>query len=132
MALNKFRLNSTVWIDVLLNVLGGIFGILFLIYLLINEPTETKKIDAVAEVIITADWPNEIGNDIDLWILMPHNRAVGYIRPQDAEVSLERDDLGHREVVSRAVDMPTVIISIPALIVPTSLGSMPTKAKENM
>lgn len=97
MVLNKFRLNSTIWIDVLLNVLCGFAGILFLIYLLIHEPTETKKIDSVAEVIVTADWPNGIGNDIDLWILMPHNRAVGYNRKQDNEVSLERDDLGHRE-----------------------------------
>ena len=97
MVLNKFRLNSTVWIDVLLNVLCGFAGILFLIYLLIHDPVETKQIDSVAEVIITADWPNGIGNDIDLWILMPHDQAVGYNRKQDREVSLERDDLGHRE-----------------------------------
>ncbi len=97
MALNKFRLNSTIWIDVLLNVLCGFAGILFLIYLLIHEPTETKKIDSVAEVIITADWPNEIGNDMDLWLLMPNDQAVGYSQKQVSEVSLERDDLGNRE-----------------------------------
>jgi len=117
MVLNKFRLNSMIWIDVLLNVLGGILGILFLIYLIINEPTETKKIDAVAEVIITADWPNEIGNDIDLWILMPNNKAVGYKRTQYAEVSLERDDLGQRErtvvdgeLVPKLVNQETIFL----------------------
>lgn len=97
MVLNKFRLNSTIWIDVLLNVLGGILGILFLIYLLINEPIDTKKIDAVAEVIITADWPSASKSDIDLWILMPNDQAVGYTQKQVGEVSLERDDLGMRE-----------------------------------
>lgn len=97
MILNKFRLSSTVLIDVLLNVVCGLAAALFLIYLLVDEPTETKRVDSVAEAMITADWPNASGDDIDLWLLMPNDKAVGYSQKQQGEVSLERDDLGMRE-----------------------------------
>jgi len=89
------RYKSTIaFVDLLFNILLGIFILFYLSQLLINEPS-SKKIDSTAQVAITLDWPDDIPSDIDLWIMDPIGTIVGYQNEDGALMHLERDDLGN-------------------------------------
>jgi hypothetical protein len=86
--------SSLAFVDLLFNILLGVFILYWLAQLLINEP-ESKQVDTVAQVLVTLDWPDESGNDIDIWVRDPSGLAVGYQNRDAGVMSLERDDLGH-------------------------------------
>ena len=89
------RYKSTIaFVDLLFNILLGIFILFYLSQLLINEPS-SQKIDSTAQVAITLDWPDATPSDIDLWIMDPLGNVVGYQNEDDALMHLERDDLGN-------------------------------------
>jgi hypothetical protein len=80
--------------DMLFNVLLAVFSIFILSVILINDPTQNKKIDLKAELMITMTWPDNSAHDIDLWLLLPDGSKVGFPSKQSSYVGLERDDLG--------------------------------------
>lgn len=80
--------------DLLFNLVVGLTCLYFLALLLINPPTEAKKIDSKAEFIVTMEWPERSNADVDLWVEMPGGDVVGYQQKQKNAVVLERDDIG--------------------------------------
>ena len=90
--IEKYKSNLA-FTDLLFNILLGVFILYWLASLLINDP-ESKQIDTVAQALIILEWPDESGNDIDLWVRDPNGVIVGYQNRDAGNMSLERDDLG--------------------------------------
>ncbi|MEH6455369.1 MAG: hypothetical protein V7749_03545 [Cocleimonas sp.] len=82
------------FIDLLFNSLLG-FSFLFLVTLLfINPKADKAKVEKQAEYIITATWPQNIADDIDLWMRAPTGHTVSYLQKEVGWLHLERDDRG--------------------------------------
>ncbi|MEE9310216.1 MAG: hypothetical protein V3U64_04290 [Cocleimonas sp.] len=82
------------FIDLLFNTLMG-FSFLFLVALLFINPVADKaKVDKQAEYVITATWPQDLSDDIDLWMRDPTGRTVSYLAKEAGWLNLERDDRG--------------------------------------
>lgn len=82
------------FVDVVFNILLGVFILYWLAQLLINDP-ESRKVDTAAEYLVTLEWPTSAPHDIDLWIEDPLGNVVGYQSRDKGLMSLERDDLGN-------------------------------------
>jgi len=80
--------------DLLFNLLIGFTSLLLIAFLLINPIAEEGIIDPRSEFIITMQWEDTSGLDIDLWIKGPQNVIVGFPQKDGAYIVLERDDLG--------------------------------------
>jgi len=82
------------FIDLLFNTLMG-FSFLFLVSLLfINPVADSAKVDKQAEYIISAVWPEQLKDDIDLWMRTPVGHTVSYLAKEAGWLHLERDDRG--------------------------------------
>ncbi len=82
------------FIDLLFNTLMG-FSFLFLISLLfINPKADRASVEKHAEYIISATWPKNLADDIDLWMRAPTGHTVSYIAKEAGWLHLERDDRG--------------------------------------
>lgn len=82
------------FIDLLFNTLLG-FSFLFLVSLLfINPKADQAKVDKQAEYIITATWPKNLADDVDLWMRSPVGHTVSYLAKEAGWLNLERDDRG--------------------------------------
>ena len=82
------------FIDLLFNTLLG-FTFLFLVSLLfINPKAKRGSVDMVAEYIITATWPKNLADDIDLWVHAPTGHTVSYMQKEAGWLTLDRDDRG--------------------------------------
>ena len=80
--------------DLLFNALMT-FTFLFLItLLLLNPPAKSGIVDPKAEFIITASWPDDDPNDIDIWAEGPDYGLVSYRNPEHGLMHLDRDDRG--------------------------------------
>jgi hypothetical protein len=82
------------FVDVVFNILLGVFILYWLAQLLINDP-ESRKVDTAAEYLVTLEWPTSAPHDIDLWVEGPLGNVVGYQSRDSGLMSLERDDLGN-------------------------------------
>lgn len=82
------------FIDLLFNTLMG-FSFLFLVSLLfINPQADSASVEKQAEYIISATWPENLADDIDLWVRAPTGHTVSYIAKEAGWLHLERDDRG--------------------------------------
>ncbi len=92
--MEKYKSNLA-FIDILFQFLTALSVLLWLAVLLINDPGK-KEVDTIADMLITVNWPNSIGNDIDIWVMDPIGNMVGYkgVNRDAGFMSLERDDLG--------------------------------------
>jgi hypothetical protein len=82
------------FIDLLFNTLLG-FTFLFLVSLLfINPKAKRGSVDMVAEFIITATWPKNLPDDIDLWVHAPTGHTASYLQKEAGWLTLDRDDRG--------------------------------------
>lgn len=83
------------FLDLLLNLVM-LFIMLFVVaFLLIRPPTETAKaVEMKAELVIEMDWPGGSLDDIDLWLLLPDGRRVGFPNKDTGIATLDRDDRG--------------------------------------
>lgn len=82
------------FIDLLFNTLMG-FSFLFLVSLLfINPKADKASVEKQAEYIITATWPKNLSDDIDLWMRSPTGQTVSYLAKEAGWLNLERDDRG--------------------------------------
>lgn len=82
------------FIDLLFNTLIG-FSFLFLVALLfINPKADSASVEKQAEYIISATWPQNLEDDIDLWMRGPTGRTVSYLAKETGWLNLERDDRG--------------------------------------
>jgi hypothetical protein len=82
------------FIDLLFNTLLG-FSFLFLVSLVfINPKADRAKVDMQAEYMISATWPDDVADDIDLWVLSPYDYKVSYLQREAGFLVLDRDDRG--------------------------------------
>lgn len=85
--------DSVPMLDILFNTLLA-FVFLFMIAFMLINPPNNKKIDPKAEVMIVLEWNEKSFDDIDLWALLPNDKAVGFRSREQDGAHLERDDLG--------------------------------------
>jgi hypothetical protein len=82
------------FIDLLFNTLLG-FTFLFLVTVLFVNPDARKgRVDLKAEYIISATWPDDLADDIDLWVRDPIGNTVSYLQKDAGWLHLDRDDRG--------------------------------------
>jgi hypothetical protein len=88
------RIGSDPFVDLLFNALLG-FTFLFLIALMFINPQARKgRIDLKAEYIISVTWPDQLADDIDLWVQDPLGETASYLRKDAGWLHLDRDDRG--------------------------------------
>jgi len=82
------------FIDLLFNALLG-FTFLFLVSVMFINPEARKgRVDLKAEYIISVTWPDQLADDIDLWVQDPIGETVSYLRKDAGWLHLDRDDRG--------------------------------------
>ena len=82
------------FIDLLFNALLG-FTFLFLVSVMFMNPQARKgRVDLKAEYIISVTWPDQLADDIDLWVQDPIGETVSYLRKDAGWLHLDRDDRG--------------------------------------
>jgi hypothetical protein len=87
----------TVWLDTALLMLGGFILTTVLMLSVVNPPAssaETAGEKSPGNVIIEAQWADTLDADVDLWVLAPGDRPVGYSNKSGTIFNLLRDDLG--------------------------------------
>jgi hypothetical protein len=89
----QFR-STDPFIDLLFNALLG-FTFLFLVSVMFMNPEARKgRINLKAEYIISVTWPDQLADDIDLWVQDPIGDTVSYLRKDAGWLHLDRDDRG--------------------------------------
>jgi hypothetical protein len=89
----QFR-STDPFIDLLFNALLG-FTFLFLVSVMFMNPEARKgRIDLKAEYIISVTWPDQLADDIDIWVQDPIGETVSYLRKDAGWLHLDRDDRG--------------------------------------
>lgn len=82
------------FIDLLFNALLG-FTFLFLVSVMFMNPDARKgRVNLKAEFIISVTWPDQLADDIDLWVQDPIGETVSYLRKDAGWLHLDRDDRG--------------------------------------
>ena len=62
----------------------------------LNPPARAEgEISSPGNVIVEIRWPDELNEDVDLWVEAPGDRPVGYTNKGGRVFNLLRDDLGH-------------------------------------
>ena len=87
--------------DMLFNALLS-FTFMFLVaFMLINPVADDAKIDPKAEFLITATWPDNHPDDMDLYVQDPLGGLVWYKGREAGLMHLDRDDRGNfRDVIT--------------------------------
>ena len=89
----QFR-STDPFIDLLFNALLG-FTFLFLVSVMFINPEARKgRVDLKAEYIISVTWPDQMADDIDIWVQDPIGETVSYLRKDAGWLHLDRDDRG--------------------------------------
>lgn len=89
----QFR-STDPFIDLLFNALLG-FTFLFLVSVMFMNPEARKgRVNLKAEYIISVTWPDQLADDIDLWVQDPIGDTVSYLRKDAGWLHLDRDDRG--------------------------------------
>ena len=82
------------FIDLLFNALLG-FTFLFLVSVMFMNPEARKgRVNLKAEYIISVTWPDQLADDIDIWVQDPIGETVSYLRKDAGWLHLDRDDRG--------------------------------------
>ena len=82
------------FLDFLFNTLLCFVALFAVALLVINPNQDDKKIDVKAEFIITATWPGDMNDDIDLYVEDPNGNIVYFKRQEAGLMHLDRDDMG--------------------------------------
>jgi hypothetical protein len=94
--------SDTVFRDVIMLALAGFVAIVILLLPHINPPgKEVKTATPPANVIVEIRWPETLYTDVDLWVQGPKDKPVGYSNQGGLIFNLLRDDLGHRDDISK-------------------------------
>lgn len=88
--------NSLAFLDLLFNTLLCFVMLFAISFLLINPIQDNKKIDVKAEFLITVSWPNELKDDVDVYVEDPVGNIIYFKKKNAGLMHLDRDDLGHR------------------------------------
>ena len=93
----RLLLGGTVFRDVIMLVLAGFVVIILLLLPHITPPAQADKqsMDPPGNVMVEMRSLDELGTDIDLWVLAPGDSTVGYLHKDGSAFNLLRDDRGH-------------------------------------
>ena len=80
--------------DLLFNTLLAFVMLFAIAFVAMNPKAKTGVIDAKAEFIITASWPDMNPNDIDTWVQDPAGNTVWFRAREGGMMHLDRDDRG--------------------------------------
>jgi hypothetical protein len=87
----------TVWLDTALLMLGGFILMTVLLIAVVNPPAKSSESagePTPGNVVIEAQWADQLDADVDLWVQGPGDAAVGYSNKSGHLFNLLRDDLG--------------------------------------
>lgn len=116
--------------DLLFNALLGFTLLFFSTIALVNPQKHAGVVDPKAEFIISATWPENLADDIDLWVEDPYGEVVSYLQRDAGWMHLDRDDRGEiNDTV--VVDGEEVVYPINQEIV-TLRGSLPGEYTVNL
>ena len=88
------RESQDAFTDLLFNALLG-FAFMFVVaFSLINDPTDTGKVDRKAEILITVRWQDRHPDDVDTLVEDPQGNMVWYHNRDTGLMHLDRDDRG--------------------------------------
>ena len=87
--------SNLAFVDLLFNLILGFVFLFIISFILINDPEKKESIEQKAEYMIILSWDDDLNNDIDLWVQGPSG-TVGFRNPQQGNMFLDKDDLGHR------------------------------------
>jgi hypothetical protein len=90
--------SNLAFVDLLFNLILGFVFLFIISFILINEPKKNQGVEQKAEYMIILSWDDDLNNDIDLWVQGPSG-SVGFRNPQQGNMFLDKDDLGHRNDV---------------------------------
>lgn len=92
------------FLDLLFNVLIGFVFLFIVSFLLINPVAKRADIEVKAEFLITVFWPDNLEDDVDIYVEDPAGNLVWFKSREPGLMHLDRDDLGKRndEVVTAA------------------------------
>lgn len=115
--------SNLAFIDLLFNLILGFVFLFIISFILINDPVKKEGIEKKAEFIIILSWDSKANKDIDLWVDGPLG-YVGFTSPQQGNMFLDRDDLGHRNDtyydnennVKRIININREVINIRGII----------------
>jgi len=71
-----------------------LFLLLLMLLILPHEPDAVSDDTPPGVVIVEIRWPDGLNTDVDLWVLAPGDRPVGYSNRAGTIFNLLRDDLG--------------------------------------
>ena len=92
------------FLDLLFNILIGFVFLFIVSFLLINPIAKRADIEVKAEFLITVFWPDNLEDDVDIYVEDPIGNLVWFKSREPGLMHLDRDDLGKRndEVVTAA------------------------------
>ncbi len=94
--------SDTVFRDVIMLALAGFVAIVIILLPHLNPPgKEVKTATPPGNVIVEIRWPENLDTDVDLWVQGPKDQPVGYSNQGGLIFNLLRDDLGHRDDISK-------------------------------
>lgn len=79
---------------VLFKALQALSALFFIALLAVSPMADKGKVDSKAEFLITANWPDNHPDDIDLFVQDPVGNVVWYRRREAGFLVLERDNRG--------------------------------------
>jgi hypothetical protein len=98
------------FLDVLFNTLLCFAALFALSFILINPSRTEKNVEMKAEFVIVVTWPQELDDDVDVYLEDPQGHLVAFMRREDGLMHLDRDDLGSR---NDFIDTPAGRIEYP-------------------
>ena len=89
---------NTSFLDLLFNMLLAFTALFVLSFCMVNENKDKSKssVEVKAEYIITMSWPEDMDNDIDLYVEDPIGNLCFFRRREEGLMHLDRDDIGFR------------------------------------
>jgi len=86
--------SNLAFLDLLFNTLLCFVALFAIALIIVSPEKETKNVESKAEFIITASWPGDINDDIDLYVEDPEGNIVYFEKQEAGLMHLDRDDLG--------------------------------------
>ena len=94
MAYDPRYVSNVAFTDLLFNIVVGLAFLFLLAFILMNPIAKDKDIEEKSDFIITLEWDDESGDDIDLWVRDPAGRILSFRNRESGLMHLDRDDLG--------------------------------------
>lgn len=103
---DRSRYTTTLsFIDFLFNLVIALTALFLLSILLINPPRQESTQKREAEYFIVIKWQDLNDNDVDLWVT-DGEVTVNFITRQQSNMSLDRDDVGPDDSMTRTHFLP--------------------------